>query len=45
MNSIIQNMLVTITVAFAVVFLVRKFFWKPKKKDSKSCGNQNCGCG
>ncbi|NRB82995.1 MAG: FeoB-associated Cys-rich membrane protein [Winogradskyella sp.] len=44
MNTIIQNILVFSTLALAVIFLVRKFIWKPKKA-TKSCGaNDDCGC-
>ncbi|WP_245234798.1 FeoB-associated Cys-rich membrane protein [Tamlana crocina] len=33
MNTIIQNTLVIAAVGFAIIFLVKKFFWKkPKKK-------------
>lgn len=45
MNTIIQNILVFATLGFALIFLVRKFIWKPKKPVSKSCGvNDDCGC-
>lgn len=44
MNDIFQNILVFITLAFAIAFLVRKFIWKPKKKTAKACGNDGCGC-
>ncbi|NRD18426.1 FeoB-associated Cys-rich membrane protein [Winogradskyella eckloniae] len=44
MNHFIQNILVVIALGFAVFFLIRKFVWTPKKKSSKSCGNDNCGC-
>jgi len=40
----IQNILVFIAVAAAFTFLVRKFIWSPKKKSSKSCGTNDCGC-
>lgn len=45
MNTIIQNILVYITLALAVVFLVRKFIWKPKvkTKTAKACGG-DCNC-
>ncbi|MFV0565718.1 MAG: FeoB-associated Cys-rich membrane protein [Flavobacteriaceae bacterium] len=46
MNTIVQNILVYITVAIAVVFIVRKFIWKKKKASGKSCGGgDSCGCG
>ncbi|WP_199912772.1 hypothetical protein [Aquimarina aquimarini] len=49
MNIIIQNILVFLTFAIAVGFLIKKFLWKPalssaKKKSSKSCGDSGCGC-
>jgi hypothetical protein len=45
MNEIIQNILAFTTGIAAVVFLMRKFFWKPKKTSSKtSCGTEDCGC-
>nr|WP_148869484.1 FeoB-associated Cys-rich membrane protein [Tenacibaculum adriaticum] len=36
-----QEILTYITIALAVAFLVRKFFFKSKKK--KNC-DTNCGC-
>ncbi|WP_299883958.1 FeoB-associated Cys-rich membrane protein [uncultured Lacinutrix sp.] len=42
MNTIIQNILVFTTLAFALLFLVKKFFWK--KKTKKACGTDDCGC-
>jgi hypothetical protein len=40
----IQEILVYITLAVAIGFLVKKFFWKKKpKKSNKSCG-EDCGC-
>ena len=45
MNTIIQNILVFSTLGLALAFLVRKFFWKPKKASAKSCGGDDgCGC-
>ncbi|RZN83440.1 FeoB-associated Cys-rich membrane protein [Winogradskyella sp. PC-19] len=44
MNTIIQNILVFSSLTIALIFLVRKFVWTPKKKSSKACGNDNCGC-
>jgi len=38
----IQEILVYLTLTIAVVFLVRKFFFKKKKTD-KNCGD-DCGC-
>lgn len=44
MNSIIQNIMVLVTVALACAFLIKKFFWK-KSKSKKACGGDNgCGC-
>lgn len=45
MNTILQNILVFTALALALVFLVKKFVWKPKKASSKSCGgDDSCGC-
>lgn len=45
MNTIIQNILVFVTLGFALIFLVRKFIWKPKKVSAKACGGDDgCGC-
>jgi hypothetical protein len=45
MNTILQNILVFTALALALVFLVRKFVWKPKKVSDKSCGGDDgCGC-
>jgi hypothetical protein len=44
MNTIIQNILVFSALALALVFLVRKFIWTPKKSNSKACGEDDCGC-
>ncbi|PHR70714.1 MAG: FeoB-associated Cys-rich membrane protein [Lutibacter sp.] len=38
-----QEILVYITVLLAVAFLVKKYFYKPKKS-TKSCGKNDCGC-
>jgi len=39
----IQEILVYITLALAIAFLVKKYFFKSKK--SNSCGgNDSCGC-
>ena len=45
-----QHILVYITLAVAIGYLVWKFVLPKslifgKKKDSKSCGQDNCGCG
>ncbi|MGB1307388.1 MAG: FeoB-associated Cys-rich membrane protein [Oceanihabitans sp.] len=46
MNTIVQNILVFSALFIALGFLVKKFFWKEKKKNSKACGSSNnCGCG
>jgi len=42
MNTIIQNVLVIITLGFALLFLGRKYFFK--KKSKKACGTDDCGC-
>ena len=42
MNNIIQNILVIVAIAFAILFLVKKFLWK-KKSPKKSC-DDGCGC-
>lgn len=44
MNDIIQNILVLTALTVSLVFIVKKFIWKPKKKTSKACGNDSCGC-
>jgi membrane protein implicated in regulation of membrane protease activity len=38
----VQNFLAFVTLAIAIIFLFRKFFFKKKKKD-KNCG-EDCGC-
>ncbi|MDD7887152.1 FeoB-associated Cys-rich membrane protein [Flavivirga sp. 57AJ16] len=44
MNTIIQNILVFSALTLAVMFLIKKFFWK-KSKSKKACGGDNgCGC-
>ncbi|MDO5971882.1 FeoB-associated Cys-rich membrane protein [Flavivirga aquimarina] len=44
MNAIIQNILVFSALSLAIVFLVKKFFWK-KKSSKKVCGSDdNCAC-
>lgn len=42
MNDIIQTLLVILIVGYATYTLVRKFFWKPKRKSS-SKGCDSCG--
>jgi hypothetical protein len=45
MNSLVQNILVFSALAFALVFLIRKFIWSPKKESKKACGTDDgCGC-
>ena len=45
MNIIIQNILVFLTVALAIGYIIKKYFWSPKNKNTKACGgNDNCGC-
>ena len=45
MNTIIQNILVFITLGLALIYLIRKFVWKPKKTAAKACGGDDgCGC-
>ncbi|MDT0554252.1 FeoB-associated Cys-rich membrane protein [Urechidicola vernalis] len=41
--ELFQQILVFITVALAVGFLVKKYFFK-SKKTTKSCGEDSCGC-
>ncbi|NHN25665.1 FeoB-associated Cys-rich membrane protein [Flavobacterium jejuense] len=38
-----QQILVYITLAIAIGFLVKKFLWKKKPKKSNSCGD-DCAC-
>lgn len=45
MNTILQNILVFAALGLALMFLVKKFIWKPKKAPAKSCGgDDDCGC-
>lgn len=45
MNTILQNILVFLSLGIAVAFLVRKFIWKPNKADASNCGSgDDCGC-
>lgn len=37
-----QEILAYLILATAVLFLAKKFFFKPKKK--KNCSNDDCGC-
>ena len=48
--DLLQHILVYLTLAFALGYLVWKFFLPKslisgKKKDSKACGQDSCGCG
>tara|TARA_R110002072_G_scaffold128443_1_gene266099 strand:- start:324 stop:461 length:138 start_codon:yes stop_codon:yes gene_type:complete len=44
MNTIIQNILVFSAIALALIFLIKKFFWK-KSVSKKACGgDDDCGC-
>lgn len=36
-----QQIAVYVILAVAVLFLIRKYFWKKKKKN---CGGSDCGC-
>ncbi|WP_115814810.1 FeoB-associated Cys-rich membrane protein [Flavobacterium aquicola] len=38
----IQEIIAFVILTAAVVFLIRKFFFK--KKSDKNCGNGDCGC-
>lgn len=44
MNPIFQNIAIAAIGIIAIAYLVRKYFWSPKKKSSNSCGNDSCGC-
>jgi len=45
MNTIFQNILVFSALVIALVFLVKKFIWSPKKNPAKGCGTDDgCGC-
>ncbi|MBW3518446.1 FeoB-associated Cys-rich membrane protein [Flavobacterium sp. NKUCC04_CG] len=41
-----QEIIAYSLVALAVVILLKKFFWKPKKGNDQdtSCGSGGCGC-
>lgn len=44
MNTLIQNILVGVALILALIFIVRKYFWKPAKS-KKACGSDDgCGC-
>ncbi|MGM0636456.1 MAG: FeoB-associated Cys-rich membrane protein [Bacteroidota bacterium] len=40
----IQEILVLITFAAAVLFLIKKFVWKSPEKSKKACGASDCAC-
>lgn len=40
----IQKILAFTVLILAIAFLIRKFFFKKKKKSDKSCGSDDCGC-
>jgi hypothetical protein len=45
MNTLIQNILVFSALGLALLFLIRKYIWSPKKKPAKNCGGDDgCGC-
>ena len=44
MSELIQNIIIAVIGVIAIIFLVKKFIWNPKKKNSKSCGSDGCGC-
>lgn len=44
MNDLIQNILIFSALGLALLFLVRKYVWKPRKKTAKACGQDECGC-
>ncbi|MGB5404513.1 FeoB-associated Cys-rich membrane protein [Robiginitalea sp.] len=49
MSWSLQHILVYLTLAISIGYLVYKFIWpeirKPKKADpSKGCGSSDCGC-
>jgi hypothetical protein len=38
----VQEIIAFITLGIAIAFLIKKFFFKKKK--SKNCGTDDCGC-
>jgi hypothetical protein len=44
MNTLIQNILVFSALALALVFLLKKFFFKSSKAKKDCDGGDNCGC-
>ena len=44
-NEVVQTTIVILAMIIATLFLVYKFFVTPKrKKATKTCGNDDCGC-
>ena len=43
MSEATQNIIIGIIGLLAFAFLIRKYIWSSKKKNSKSCGNDGCG--
>lgn len=44
MTIIFQNIIIAVIGLIAIAFIIKKYIWSPKKKNSKSCGNGSCGC-
>jgi len=44
MSIFVQNIFIALIGLLALAFLIKKFAWSPKKKNSKSCGSDGCGC-
>ncbi len=45
MGLTIQNIIAFTILGLAIVYLIRKYIWNPKKKKSKNCGGDDgCGC-
>nr|WP_298237077.1 FeoB-associated Cys-rich membrane protein [uncultured Algibacter sp.] len=44
MNVLIQNILAASILILALWYVMKKFLIKPSKKNSKSCGTDDCGC-
>ncbi len=38
-----QEIIAFVILGLAVIYLIKKYFWKKKKSD-KNCGNGDCGC-
>jgi large-conductance mechanosensitive channel len=39
----IQEIIAFVILGLAIIYLIKKYFWKKKKSD-KNCGNGDCGC-